>query len=89
MPFTLLVLFAREGGDGRAALVLGEALQEIGVETDVAGLGLGSLGGAHASHSEGADKILVAKLDEAPRFVAEEAHDHIARDAHLVRVLSS
>ena len=52
-------------------------------------MGLSSFGRAHAAHSEGADKVLFAKLDEVPRLVAEEAGNHIARDAHLARVLSA
>jgi hypothetical protein len=89
VALALLIVLAVEGSECGAPNILGEALPEIGVEVQAAGLSLGTLGRAHASHGEGADDVLIAELDKVAGAVAEELDDHVPCDAHLVLVLGA
>ncbi len=68
MALALLVVFAVEGGEGKAS----EAFSEVGVKVDTAGMGLGTFSRAHVAHDEGADEVFVAKFNEVTWAVAEE-----------------
>ena len=87
MAFALLVLFALVDDEGGAILEIRETLEEIRVELEVAGGSTRALPGAHAADGESARGHLVAELDQVLWLVAEQAHDHVAGDAQLVRVL--